>query len=268
MELVNTKSDDCFLKVLLKAREILRETAPVTIDGKPEPLCSDEAIDLSVANNKLRKEIWLMNNLDENKEPTDSTDAFMCFGTLDFGELFYLNKKEEGVEDFQKNKFKQLIRSGVVHFALAEQDKNGRYITEYPSAQKADPSWFQGFLDKERGKRYATVCMLHWVAKKKTSMVKKLFGVAEENMKKYGYRYIFLQVGCKDQSKLAAYYSYNGLTIVTLTEEKGRSRSKRKRQSVIIKSNAEWGFVFWGWKDMSPVATITNKMARLLQLKF
>jgi hypothetical protein len=75
-------------------------------------------------------------------------------------------------------------------------------------------------------------------------------------------------VGCKDQSKLAAYYNYNGLTIVMLAEEKGRSRSKRKRQSVIIKSNAEWGFVFWGWKDMQSVSTITSKMAKLTNLKF
>lgn len=268
MELANTKSDDSFLKVVLKAREILRETAPVKIDGEPEPLCSDEAIDLVIKNNKLRSEIWLMNNLDENREPTDETDAFMCFGTLDFGELFYLNKEEEGVEDFQKNKFKQLIRSGVVHFALAEQDKNGRYITDYPSAEKADPSWFRGFLNGDRGRRYETVCMLHWVAKKKTSKINKLFRVAEENMKKFGYRYIFLQVGCKDQSKLAAYYNYNGLTIVTLTEEKGRSRSKRKRQSVIIKANADWGFVFWGWKDMAPEAMSGNKMPRLARLKF
>lgn len=267
MELVNTNLDDVFLKVLSKAREILRETAPVEIDGKKEPLCSDEAISLDIKNNKLRKEIWYMNNLIDG-QPTEATDAFMCFGTLDFGELFYLDKEEEGVEDFQKKSFQQLVRSGVVHFALAEQDKNGRYLTEYLSAEKADPPWFDGFLEGGNGKRYNDVCMLHWVAKKQTSSLKRLFGVAEKIMINCGYRYIFLQVGCKDQSKLAAYYNYNGLTIVMLAEEKGRSRSKRKRQSVIIKSNAEWGFVFWGWKDMQSVSTITSKMAKLTNLKF
>lgn len=262
MQLVNTTSDASFLKSLKKAREILQQTAPVKIDGKMEPLCSEEAIDLNIQNNKLRNEKWYMNNLDSNNEPTAATDAFMCFGTLDFGELFYLNKDSEGVEDFQKNEFKNLVRSGVVHFALAETDKNGLYVTEYTSAEKADPEWFKGFT------RYPDVCMLHWVAKKKTSQVKRLFRVAENIMLNNNYRYIFLQVGCKDQSKLAAYYAYNGMTIVTLAQEKQRGRSKRKRQSVIIKANAEWGFVFWAWKDMKSIQDVSQKMARMLHLKF
>lgn len=227
--------------VVEKAREILRETAPVEIDGEMQPLCSDDAIDAE----KLKGEEWYMNHLDGMGRPTKKTDAFMCFGTLDFNELFYLNKSAEGVEDFQKNDFKAKVRSGTVHFALAQQGSDGRYLTEYTSAEKADPAWFDGF-----DKRYEKVCMLHWVAKKRGSSQPRLFTAAENIMKGAGYQYIFLQVGCKDQSKLAAYYAYNGLTIVMLAEEKTRGRSKRKRQSVVIKANAEWGFVFWGWKDM------------------
>ncbi len=182
-----TTSD--YALVIKKAREILRETAPVEIDGEMQPLCSDDAIDAE----KLKGEMWYMNHLDAMGRPTKETDAFMCFGTLDFNELFYLNKSVEGVEDFQKDDFKAKVRS---------------------------------------------------------SSQPRLFTAAENTMKDAGYRYIFLQVGCKDQSKLAAYYAYNGLTIVMLAEEKTRGRSKRKRQSVVIKANAEWGFVFWGWKDM------------------
>lgn len=238
MELVRTKD---YASVVEKAREILRETAPVKIGNTMQPLCSDDAID----EEKLKYEKWYMNHLDENGRPTEKTDAFMCFGVLDFNELFYLNKSIEGVEDFQKNDFKDKVRSGVIHFALAQQGSDGKYLTEYTAAEKADPEWFDGF-----DKRYDRVCMLHWVAKKKNSSQPRLFGAAEKIMKEAGFRYIFLQVGCKDQSKLAAYYAYNGLTIVMLAEEKVRGRSKRKRQSVVIKANAQWGFVFWGWKDM------------------
>ena len=110
MYLVNTQSDDSFLKTVYKAREILRETAPVKIGDRPEPLCSEDAIDVEILNNKLRFEKWYMNNLDANNEPTEATDAFMCFGTLDFGELFYLNKEGDGVEDFQKRGFKEQVR--------------------------------------------------------------------------------------------------------------------------------------------------------------
>ncbi len=170
MQLVNITSDDSFTKVLLKAREILRETPPVQIDNKLQPLCSDDAIDLCATGNKLRKEQWCMNHLDDKRQPTDKTDAFMCFGTLDFGELFYLNKQEEGVEDFQKNDFKKMVRDQKVHFSLAKRTGSG-YGTSYTAPQKADPPWFQGFLDEKndekKGKRYETVCMLHWVAKKK-----------------------------------------------------------------------------------------------------
>ena len=269
MYLVNTQSDDSFLKTVYKAREILRETAPVKIGDRPEPLCSEDAIDVDILNNKLRFEKWYMNNLDANNEPTEATDAFMCFGTLDFGELFYLNKEGDGVEDFQKRGFKEQVRSGVVHFSLAEQDKDGKFMTEYASAEKSDPPWFNGFSDKSgRGIRYEKVCMLHWVAKKKTSTLKRLFRVAEQIMMQNNYQYIFLQVGCKDQSKLAAYYNYNGQTIVTLSEEKSRGRSKRKRQSVIIKASAEWGFVFWGWKDMASSAVDLVKRPKMVYLKF
>ena len=123
MELVRTKD---YASVVEKAREILRETAPVKIGDTMQPLCSDDAID----EEKLKYEKWYMNHLDENGRPTEKTDAFMCFGVLDFNELFYLNKSIEGVEDFQKNDFKDKVRSGVIHFALAQQGSDGKYLTE------------------------------------------------------------------------------------------------------------------------------------------
>jgi len=283
---VNTKTDNVFQLVVNKAREILMETPkiiPVIQKGKDgkedeivmEPLCSHEAISAIVEDNKLRNEIWFMNNLDDEGKPTEKTDAFMCFGTLDFGALFYLNKEEEGAEDFQKKVFKEKVREGKVNFANANQNKKGEYITDYLASEDATIPWFDGFLDdKDVPKKYDNVCMLHWVAKKAESNVKRLFGVAETVMKSQGYRYIFLQVGCKDQTKLANYYNSNGVSIVMLVEEKKRGKQAR-RNSVIIKANAMYGFVFWGWKDMSLKATtVTGKkrarimVDRMAMLKF
>lgn len=271
MQRVNTKTDGVFQLVVNKAREILMQTKPVKIDGIYQPLCSHEAISDIVKDNKLRNEIWFMNNLDDEGKPTKKTDAFMCFGTLDFGDLFYLNKKEEGVEDFQKDDFKKKVREGVVDFAEAVRDKKThKYMTSYNFSDVAKIPWFKGFLDdKGIPKKYDKVCMLHWVAKKGESNVERLFSVAEDVMKGEGYRYIFLQVGCKDQTALASYYNKKGVNIVMLVEGKKRGRRQLRRNSVIIKANAMYGFVFWGWKDMSPAPFDMKELSSTVEnLKF
>lgn len=271
---VNIGPDEVFLQVLQKASEILAQTRPVEIDGVKQPLCSPDAIYVesdkeNLAKHKLRNEIWLMNNLDNRGLPTDATDAFMCFGTLDFDKLFMLSK-DDGVEDFQKQKFKELIQKGVIHFSVALQH-NGRYLSSYSFIEKSQAilakngGWFDGFIDSEakevKGKRYDDVCMLHWVAKKATSKVKRLVSLTESIIVDAGYKFLFLQVGCKDVTKLAYSYSLNNMEIVVLTEQKSRSR-RTKRQSVVIKDNAEWGFVFWAWKELStlPLPSLVRKL--------
>ena len=98
-------------------------------------------------------------------------------------------------------------------------------------------------------------------SQKATSKVKRLVPLTESIIMEAGYKFLFLQVGCKDVTKLAYSYSLNNMEIVVLTEQK--SRSKRSiRQSVVIKDNSEWGFVFWAWKELNtlPLPSLVRKL--------
>lgn len=291
MNRVDTTLDDVFKLVLIKARDILRNTAPVNIKGKLESLCEPTAIDGAIKGNKLRHENWYMNNLDRKTGfPTDETDAFVCFGTLDFNDLFYLNKEFDGAEDFQISSWKELVRAkggkgGAVAFSNAEYNsKKKEYNNNYEGRddlKRAVMPWFKGFVDKNRrGIRYSNVCMLHWVAKAQNSKVKRLFSVAENIILNAGFSHIFLQVGCKWMTKLAAQYAKLGLNIVMITEEKDKEilmrtrrqqreaakkpRPRVRRGSVLIKEEtSNWGFVFWGWKRLSASAGVANRRLEL-----
>ena len=67
MKRVDTTLDEVFRRVLAKAQDILRNTAPVNIRGKLESLCEPTAIDGAIKGNKLRHENWYMNNLDRKR---------------------------------------------------------------------------------------------------------------------------------------------------------------------------------------------------------